>query len=82
MLSLEANKWEKRGYGATHCYGCLCNTCSNNVELLSWYVIIGGTEKPCFSCDECYHYDRNAQKQDQWRSACPHYVEVKASEVK
>ncbi len=31
----------KRGCGATHCYGCVCDTCANSVELLSWYVTIG-----------------------------------------
>lgn len=67
----------KRGCGATHCYGCLCDTCANSVELLSWYVTIGEAVEPCFSCDDCRHYDGDIRKQDQWHETCPRYVEAK-----
>lgn len=67
----------KRGCGATHCYGCLCDTCANSVELLSWYVTIGEAEEGCFSCDECRHYDGDLHKPDQWRDTCPQHIEAK-----
>lgn len=67
----------RRGCGAAHCYGCLCDTCANSVELLSWYVTIGEAEEPCFSCDDCRHYDGNIVKEDQWTTSCPRYIEAK-----
>lgn len=73
----------KRGCGATYCYGCLCDTCANSVELLSWYVTIGETEEPCFSCNECRHYDGDTGKKDQWTNTCPRYIEAqKAAEAR
>lgn len=66
-----------RGCGATYCYGCLCDTCANSVELLSWYVTIGEASEPCFSCDECRHYDGDRRKRSQWHDACPRYIEAK-----
>lgn len=68
----------KRGCGATHCYGCVCDTCANSVELLSWYVTIGEAVEPCFSCDDCRHYDGDLRKRSQWHDAtCPRYIEAK-----
>lgn len=67
----------KRGHGATHCYGCLCDTCANSVELLSWYMTIGECVEPCFSCDECRHYDGDLHKPDQWHGTCPRHIEAK-----
>ena len=67
----------QRGCGATRCYGCLCDTCANSVELLSWYFTPGETATPCFSCDECRQYDGDRQKPDQWTSTCPRYIEAK-----
>lgn len=66
-----------RGCGATHCYGCVCDTCANSVELLSWYTTIGEASEPCFSCDECRHYDGDIRKRSQWRDACPRHIEAK-----
>ncbi len=66
-----------RGCGATHCYGCLCDTCANSVELLSWYMTIGECVEPCFSCDECRHYDGDLHKPDQWHGTCPRHIEAK-----
>lgn len=63
--------------GVTFCYGCLCNTCANSVELPSWYVTIGEAEEPCFSCDECRHYDGDFSKRSMWTEICPRYVEAK-----
>lgn len=67
----------ERGCGATHCYGCLCDTCANSVELLSWYFTPGETTEPCFSCDECRHYDGDLRKRDQWHGTCPRHIEAK-----
>lgn len=67
----------KRGCGATHCYGCLCDTCANSDELLSWYFTPGETEEPCFSCDECRHYDGDIKKDDQWTNSCQRYIETR-----
>ena len=68
----------KRGCGATHCYGCACDTCANSVELLSWYVTIGEAAEPCFSCDDCRHYDGDLRKRSQWHDVtCPRYIEAK-----
>ena len=67
----------KRGCGATHCYGCVCDTCANSVELLSWYVTIGEAAEPCFSCDDCRHYDGDSRKPDQGRDTCPRRIEAK-----
>lgn len=67
----------KRGCGVTHCYGCLCDTCANSVELTSWYFTIGESEEPCFSCDECRHYDGDMGKRDQWHGTCPRHIEAK-----
>lgn len=67
----------KRGYGAARCYGCLCDTCANSVELLSWYFTLGEGEEPCFSCDECRHYDGDLHKPDQWHNTCPRHIEAK-----
>ena len=67
----------KRGCGATYCYGCLCNTCANSVELLSFYFTAGEASEPCFSCDDCRHYDGDIRKKDQWRNACPQHIEAK-----
>lgn len=73
----------KRGCGATHCYGCLCDTCANSVELLSWYFTAGEVEEPCFTCDECRHYDGDMGKRDQWHGTCPRYIEAqKAAEAR
>jgi len=66
-----------RGFGATYCYGCLCDTCANSVELLAWYVTIGEAVEPCFSCDECRHYDGDTGKSSQWRDTCPYHIEAK-----
>lgn len=65
-----------RGCGATHCYGCVCDTCANSAELPSWYVTIGEASEPCFSCDECRYYDGGGKKRSQWRDACPRYIEA------
>lgn len=67
----------KRGCGATHCYGCLCDTCANSVELLSWYFTPGEATEPCFSCDECRHYDGDYKKRDCWHETCPSHIEAK-----
>lgn len=67
----------KRGCGATHCYGCLCDTCANSVELLSWYFTAGEAEEPCFSCDDCLHYDGSLEKPDHWHNECHRYIEAK-----
>lgn len=50
----------------------------NSVELLSWYVTIGEAVEPCFSCDDCRHYDGDLRKRSQWHDAtCPRYIEAK-----
>lgn len=67
----------KRGCGATHCYGCLCDTCANNAELSFCYLTIGETEEPCFNCDDCRHYDGDNRKHDNWKTDCSCYVEAK-----
>ena len=67
----------KRGCGATHCYGCLCDTCAHSVELLSWYFTIGETDEPCFNCDECSHYDGDICKKDKWTNDCTRCIEAK-----
>lgn len=67
----------KRGCGATHCYGCLCDTCAHSVELLSWYFTIGETDEPCFNCDECRHYGGDSRMKDRWTNDCPRHIEAK-----
>lgn len=66
----------KRGCGVTCCSGCLCDTCANSVELPSWYVTIGEAEEPCFSCDECRHYDGDLGKPDKWHGTCSQHIEA------
>ena len=76
MKSPEQSDGRKRGCGATYCYGCICDTCANNVELLSWYVTIGEAEEPCFNCDDCRHYDGDHRKKDQWKETCQRRIEA------
>jgi len=33
--------------------------------------------EPCFSCDECRHYDGDTGKRSQWHDTCPSCIEAK-----
>lgn len=67
----------EKGRGVTHCYGCLCDTCTNSVELLLGYFTVGEAQEPCFSCDECRYFDGDTEKRSQWRDTCSRYIEAK-----
>lgn len=63
------------------CPSCLCDSCANSVELLSCYVTLGEAQASCFSCDECYHFDKDSRRRSQWQDTCPWYIEaVKVAE--
>lgn len=66
----------ERGRGATNCYGCACNTCANSVELPIWYMTMGEMMEPCFTCDECRHFDGDGKKRIQWRDTCCKHIEA------
>ena len=63
------------------CPSCLCDSCANSVELLPWRVTLGEAQTSCFSCDECYYFDKDSGKRSQWHDTCPWYIEaVKVAE--
>lgn len=62
--------------GLIPCPSCLCDSCANSVELLPWQVTLGEAQTSCFSCDECYHFDKDGRKRSLWREVCPWYVEA------
>ena len=55
------------------CYDCKCNFCANSVELGPPYMTPGEADFPCFTCDECRHYDGDWKKSIQWRPDCERY---------
>lgn len=55
------------------CGDCKCNFCANSVELGLPYFTPGEGDFPCFTCDECKHYDGDWKKKSQWRPDCEHY---------
>lgn len=67
----------ERGHGSTYCYGCLCDTCANSVELPPWRSTPGECAAPCFTCDECRRYDGDFGKRSMWTDTCPRYIEAK-----
>lgn len=62
--------------GVTHCYGCLCETCANSVELSMEYFTVGEAAEPCFNCDECRYYDGSSGKSCRWNGTCSRYIEA------
>lgn len=79
----ETPRSRSRGCGATLCYGCLCNTCANSVELSLQYFTVEEAVEPCFNCDECRYCDGSSDKSCQWNDACSRYIEAqKAFEAK
>ena len=53
------------------CGGCICNHCANSAEC--WDNCTGEMEFPCFTCDECIHYDGFGNKRSQKRLECMNY---------
>lgn len=62
---------------ASLCGGCACHRCAHSVEIPRQYFTHGECTEPCFSCDECRHYDGDRRKRSQWHDACPQYIEAK-----
>lgn len=55
---------------ASPCGGCICNHCANSVEC--WDNCTGEMVFPCFTCDECIHYDGHTTR-SQKREECRNY---------
>lgn len=51
------------------CGGCICNHCANSVECQD--NCTGEMVFPCFTCDECVHYDVPGRSQK--RTECRNY---------
>lgn len=67
---------QRRYDGASPCYGCLCETCANSVELSMEYFTVGEAVEPCFNCDECRYYDGSSSKSCRWNDICSRYIEA------
>lgn len=52
------------------CMGCICDHCANSSECFD--PCPGEMEEPCFTCDECIHYDGKTGR-EMWRDECPAY---------
>lgn len=52
------------------CGGCLCNSCSNNVENIK--AMGKEMKKPCFQCDYCCCYDMK-NTEDGYQEECDEY---------
>lgn len=57
------------------CPDCKCNICANSVEIGPTYFTPGDGDFPCFTCDECRHYDGDYNKKSMWRPDCAKYKE-------
>lgn len=55
------------------CQQCICNLCAKSVELTPTLFTPGEAAEPCFTCDECRHYDGDHSKKSQWRRSCGRY---------
>ena len=55
------------------CLECKCNRCANSVELSCEYFTPGEGDFPCFTCDECKHFDGDWSKRTKWRRDCDKY---------
>ena len=64
----EKHEEPKKQY-AFCCGGCICNHCANSTEC--WDNCTGEMEFPCFTCDECIHYDGKGRSQK--RTECRNY---------
>lgn len=59
--------------GVSFCGRCICDTCANSVESNYHYRTLGEMDEPCFTCDECRHYDGDWHKRSQWREQCERF---------
>ncbi len=56
---------------ASPCGGCICDHCANSVEC--WDDCAGEMGFPCFTCDECVHYDGHGNGRSQKMTECRDY---------